>query len=200
MQVRDSPPARGAPEHDRPARKPLLVAKVKRRNRGIRADLVDSEIFWNEPLEGWALRRRSANKTEHPLELRLDGGAFEPLRRFRRREEPRRLIVEGCSEDVPVEVFEGRQESGERRPHRRIRDFLRRRISRPRVQSDDTDHTDDQEAHRAFHGVDISRGEVVERLGIGGSDGILPDDRRDNFDETNVVRRCWDMGDRQPRR
>jgi hypothetical protein len=51
MQVRDSPSARCAREHDRATREPLLVAEVKCRNRGVSADLFDSEIFWNESLE-----------------------------------------------------------------------------------------------------------------------------------------------------
>jgi len=51
MHVRDPPPARSALEHDRATGKSLLVAEVKCRNRGVCADLFDSEIFWNESLE-----------------------------------------------------------------------------------------------------------------------------------------------------
>jgi len=96
------------------------------------------------------------------LELRFDGrAAFEPLRRLWRREEHRRVLVEGSSKDVPIEILEGRQESGERRAHRRTRGHLRRCLSLPRIQSDGgTNHADDEERHRAFHGVDISRAEA----------------------------------------
>jgi hypothetical protein len=92
MEVRDAPSAGGAPEHNRATRKPLLVAQVKCRDRCIGTDLVDAELFRNQPLEGWPSRGGRAKSVEHPLELRLDRRAsFEPLRRLRRRKERRRV-------------------------------------------------------------------------------------------------------------